>query len=62
MLTVTEQLHRRETLTVPELAEVLGIGRNSAYALVREGRVRSLHIGRRIVIPASAVRELLGER
>ncbi len=62
MSTVTEQLHRRETLTVTELAEVLGIGRGTAYQLVRTGRIRSLRIGRRVVIPSSAVRELLGER
>nr|WP_300144301.1 helix-turn-helix domain-containing protein [Propionicimonas sp.] len=58
----TVALLDKATLTVPEMGAVLGIGRNAAYQLVREGRVRSLHIGRRIIIPSSAVRELLGER
>lgn len=57
----TADLMNQATLTVPELATVFGIGKNAAYQLVREGRVRSLRIGSRIVIPTSAVRELLGE-
>jgi len=56
------ELLDKAALTVPEMGAVLGIGRNAAYQLVREGRVRSLRIGRRIVVPASAIRELLGER
>lgn len=55
------ELLRRPTITVAELGEVLGCGRNAAYAFVREGRIRSLRIGSRIVIPTAAVRELLGE-
>lgn len=47
------------TLTVCELAAVLRIGRNSAYALIREGKVRHLRVGSRILVPSSAVRALL---
>ena len=57
----TADLMNQATVTVPELATVFGIGKNAAYQLVREGRIRSLKIGRRIVVPISAVRELLGE-
>lgn len=49
----------RPTLTVCELAAVLRIGRNSAYALIREGKVRHLRVGSRILVPSSAVRALL---
>lgn len=54
-------LLKRPTVNVPQFAAVLDIGLGSAYAMVREGRVRSLRVGRRIVIPSSAIRELLGE-
>ena len=38
-------------LSVPEVAEVLGISRAGAYELVRSGGFPSLKIGSRIVIP-----------
>lgn len=57
----TADLLSKPTLTVPELAQTLRIGRNGAYAMVRTGQVRVLRVGRRIVIPTAAVRELLGE-
>lgn len=47
------------TLTVDEAVALLRIGRGSAYALVRSGRLRSIKIGRRILIPASAIEDFL---
>ena len=35
------------TLTVPEVAEVLDIGRNTAYEIVRSGALPSRRIGKR---------------
>ena len=49
----------KPVLTVPEFARVLGVGRNLGYALVREGKVRHLRAGARILVPSSAVREFL---
>ena len=46
-------------LTVPQLADVLHIGRNSAYALVNSGAIRSIRIGRTIRISQSALLEYL---
>lgn len=58
----TADLLSKPTLNVyPEFASVLGIGKNTAYGMVRSGQVRVLRVGRRIVVPSSAVRELLGE-
>ncbi len=34
---------------------VLGIGRNTAYELVRSGQIRSVRIGRQIRVPKEAV-------
>ncbi len=52
--------HDRRAYTVEEVARLLGVSRGSAYEAVRSGQIRSLTIGRRIVIPPSAVTELLG--
>ena len=46
-------------LTVKEVAEVLGLGRNTVYELVRQGQIRSIRIGRQIKVPKSALVEFL---
>ena len=46
-------------LSVPQVAEILEIGRNTAYDLVRCGEIRSIRIGRQIKIPKDALNELL---
>lgn len=46
-------------LSVMELAEVLQIGRNSAYQLVNSGRIRVIRIGKCIRIPQAALLEYL---
>src|SRR5690606_3287173 len=43
----------------PELGRLLGVGRNKAYELVNSGEIRALRVGRRIVVPQSAVEEYL---
>ena len=47
------------TLRVEDLMPILGIGRNTAYALVRSGQIKSIKIGRQIRIPKDAVVEYL---
>jgi excisionase family DNA binding protein len=48
-----------DVLDVRTLAGYLGIGRSTAYALVRDRRVRTVRIGRRILIPKSSLVALL---
>ena len=43
------------TLRVEDLMPILGIGRNTAYELVRSGQIRSVRIGHRICIPKTEV-------
>ena len=43
------------SLRVEDVMSVLGIGRNSAYALVQSGRIRSVRIGRQLRIPKDAL-------
>ena len=47
------------TMTVSEAAMVLGISRSSAYECVRRGELRAVPLGRRLVVPRTAVTELL---
>ena len=47
------------TLRVEELMPILGIGRNTAYQLIRSGQIRSVRIGRQIRIPRDALLEFL---
>ena len=50
------------TLRAEELMPVLGIGRNTAYELVRSGKLRSIRVGRQVRIPKNALIEFLGGR
>ena len=45
--------------SVPEVAEMLGVSRASAYNYVRTGLIRSVTLCGRIVIPKRAIDELL---
>jgi excisionase family DNA binding protein len=46
------------TLTVEQAAKLLGIGRSTAYELVRTGDIPSLRLGRRIVVPTAGMAQL----
>lgn len=50
----------RLTITIPEVAEILGIGRRQAYEAALRGEIPSLRIGRRILVPLAALRQMLG--
>lgn len=43
------------TMTVEEAGKLLGIGRSSAYGAIRRGELPFLKIGRRILVPRSAL-------
>ncbi len=49
----------RLTYSVTEAAGLLGIERDLAYELVRSGQLRTVRLGRRIVVPRGALDELL---
>lgn len=49
------------TLRVEDLMPILGIGRNTAYELVRSGRIRSIRIGKQIRIPKEGVKRFLSK-
>lgn len=41
----------RLTMSVPEAAKALGIGKDTAYQLIRDGRLPSVRIGSRTRVP-----------
>lgn len=51
----------RLTYTIPEAAKALGIGKDLAYRLAREGTLRTVKLGRRTLVPRKAVEALLSE-
>ena len=40
-----------DVITVDQLMEILHIGRNAAYSLLKEGKIKTIRIGRRYIIP-----------
>lgn len=49
----------RDAFSVPEAAEILGIGKSLAYEAVNNKELPSIRFGRRFVIPRLALERLL---
>ena len=53
-------MDERKTLTVVEAANILGIGRNTAYELARQDKLPgALRLGRRILVSRQALEAFL---
>ena len=52
---------RQLTYSVREAAQVLGVGLNSVYQAIRDGRLPALRVGRKpkLRIPRAAIKDLL---
>jgi excisionase family DNA binding protein len=48
-------------LSIDEAAATLGIGRSTLYQELDAGRIRSLKVGRRRLVPSSAIAERIGK-
>ncbi|WP_417047862.1 helix-turn-helix domain-containing protein [Dysosmobacter welbionis] len=46
-------------LTVKQVSEILGIGQNTAYCLVRSGQIKSIRAGHQYRITKTALRDYL---
>lgn len=44
-----------DIMTVSEVANALHIGKNTAYALIRQREIGSKRIGRKIIVPKSCL-------
>ncbi|MCL4474295.1 MAG: helix-turn-helix domain-containing protein [Actinobacteria bacterium] len=45
--------------SIEEVAQLLGIGRNTAYEMCRIGRIPTVKLGRRKIVPRKALEKLL---
>jgi excisionase family DNA binding protein len=52
---------KRLAYSVEEACEALGVGRALLYELIMSGRLHSIKVGARRLIPASALTEFLSE-
>ena len=50
------------TLRVEELMPILGVGRNTAYELVRSSQIRSIRVGRQLRVPKDAILDFLNQQ
>ena len=49
----------RQTLTIAEAAQALGIGRNQAYEAAHRGEIPTIKIGKRLLVPRIAFEKML---
>ena len=55
-----DDIGARLTLSVEEVASLLGLGRTAAYEAARRGEIPSRKLGRRVIVPVPALLEWLG--
>jgi excisionase family DNA binding protein len=48
-------------VSVNDAAKALSLGRTSIYALIKEGRLESLKLGRRTLIKTASIRALIDD-
>ena len=51
-----------DVLSVKQLCEILGIGKNSAYRLLQSGEIKSIKIGKVYKIPKKCLKDFLNNR
>ena len=44
-----------DVITVEQIMEMLHIGKNAAYSLLKSGEIRTIRIGRRYIIPKQSI-------
>ena len=49
----------RVVYTVPEVARMLGISRNQGYELARTGRIPTIRLGKRLIVPKVAFERMM---
>ena len=56
---MTDNKISKGVLSINEAMNVLGISRSLAYRLVKEGKLPTIRLGRKILIPVSALEKIL---
>jgi excisionase family DNA binding protein len=57
---LSEQRPERRTYSVPEVAQILGISRASAFAAARAGELPVIRVGKRVLVLRAALDRMLG--
>lgn len=60
MTTTLDSIRGEATITVAQAAEILGVGKDAAYAAIHAGTLPSLRLGSRIRVPVPALLHALG--
>ncbi len=58
-VTVPPDWRQRTTITVPEYAALMGVGRNTAYEAARAGEIVTLRIRGRVLVSVPALLRML---
>jgi len=58
----TPALRQKMTHKPAEVAIIIGLGKQGVYALIRSGKLRAIRVGRKILVPATAITEFLDGR
>jgi excisionase family DNA binding protein len=54
-------VEENDYLTIPQLAEILGISRIAIYKKVKKGQIKAIRIGRNYAISRNYIAEILGD-
>jgi len=54
-------MKKAEYLTIPQLAEILGISRVAVYRKVKKGQIKAVKIGRAFAVPQKQIATILGK-
>lgn len=49
------------TISIKDAAKALSLGRTSIYALIRNGKLETIKLGRRTLVKVASIRRLLGD-
>lgn len=50
---------QQPTLTPKEVAEILGLGRDNTYRLIKSEKLASIRVGRKLLVPTAALWDFL---
>jgi excisionase family DNA binding protein len=56
-----QELVRDGAVTIPEAVKLTGVGRTSLYLMIASGKIASVKIGKRRLIPRAELRRVLAD-
>ncbi|MGB8951498.1 MAG: helix-turn-helix domain-containing protein [Candidatus Aminicenantales bacterium] len=54
-------MKEKQYLTIPQLAEILGLSRIAVYKKVKKGEIKAIKIGKNYAIPEEYISEIRGK-